>query len=464
MTYDPKKHHRRSIRLDDYNYSRPGAYFVTICTRDKQCLFGRVMGEAMQLNAVGRAAEKSWQEIPSHFPHVVLDEFVVMPNHVHGILMIVGPDGTLQIGIDEDSPMWPNDDPQIAPVDGPSVGATHASPLRGNADGPPNAPDVVEMPTGPKRRSVGAVIGSYKSAVSKRIRETVGPRDTPLWHRNYYEHIIRNDVALNRIRQYLADNPMHGPGTPTIRRRSIRPPTIPGGPIRADHDSSYRRGMPRLYHTNGLLLMYGRRMRRPYDHKWHSPPHVRVPYASHGHKRHCPHVRSPHYAWHSPAPCTGDACVAPTSAAEPRLTPSIPPATMVCSQGGARFAAPGRRTSPVGAKDHSPEFVLPRRPQRTRRWGDSGRVDCVHRLAPSHESRVTSHGRAALGRSLGGPGSRPGRQRSANARIRLSDARRFTHLQGEIRTTRFQKRGPRPQARPTSEKEIGKNRLTVHNQ
>ena len=85
MAYDPNEHQRRSIRLAGYDYSQAGAYFVTICTEGHDCLFGRVVGDTMEWNDAGRAVARCWQEIPAHFPHVALDEFFVMPNHVHGI-------------------------------------------------------------------------------------------------------------------------------------------------------------------------------------------------------------------------------------------------------------------------------------------------------------------------------------------------------------------------------------------
>jgi putative transposase len=180
MTYDPNKHQRRSIRLPGYDYSQAGAYFVTVCTQDHQCLFGRIEGEVMRLNRVGEIAEQCWQAIHVHFADVDLDVFVVMPNHVHGIIV-------------------------IADVGAPNVRATHASPLRQGGD---TAVGGAEVPQGPKRRSVGAIIGSYKSAVSKGIHEIGGASGPAIWQRNYFEHIIRNDVALNRIRQYILDNPV----------------------------------------------------------------------------------------------------------------------------------------------------------------------------------------------------------------------------------------------------------------
>jgi putative transposase len=90
MRYDPDKHHRRSIRLKEYDYAQPGAYFVTVCTRDRECLFGHVVNGEMHLNDAGEIARRCWEDIPHHFPLVELDAFAVMPNHVHGIIVIQG--------------------------------------------------------------------------------------------------------------------------------------------------------------------------------------------------------------------------------------------------------------------------------------------------------------------------------------------------------------------------------------
>jgi len=165
MPYDPN-HRRRSIRLPEYDYTQPGAYFVTICTHRHACLFGDVVDSIVHLSAWGKIADQCWRDIPDHFDHVVLDEWVVMPNHIHGILLFH-----------------------------PIVGATHASPPQ------------TDVPRGPIPGSLGAVVGSFKSAVTKRVNEMRGTPGTPLWQRNYYEHVIRNERTLNAIRQYIADNP-----------------------------------------------------------------------------------------------------------------------------------------------------------------------------------------------------------------------------------------------------------------
>jgi len=180
MTFSSERHHRRSIRLKGYDYTQPGAYFVTICTRDREPLLGRVVDGHMVLNACGEMVRACWREIPDHFPHVALDAFVVMPNHVHGILWIVG-----------------------------DVGARHAVPLH-NAEPMPNQ----EQFGKPVPGSIPTIIRAFKSAVTRRINEHRGTPGAPVWQRNYYEHIIRTTVGahgrspLDAIRRYIAENPL----------------------------------------------------------------------------------------------------------------------------------------------------------------------------------------------------------------------------------------------------------------
>ncbi len=171
MKYDPERHHRRSIRLPTYDYTQPGAYFVTLVTYERACLFGDIVDGEMRLNAWGEIARAEWFQTAVVRPSVVLydDEFVVMPNHVHGIIWIVG--ATRRV-----APTTR----RVAPTDNP----------RGPASG-----------------SIGAIMAQYKSAVTKRINALRGIPATPVWQRNYYEHIIRDDGELERIRQYILDNP-----------------------------------------------------------------------------------------------------------------------------------------------------------------------------------------------------------------------------------------------------------------
>ena len=176
MKYNPQKHHRRSIRLKEYDYSQPGAYFITMVTHQRACLFGNIVHGEMQLSPMGQIAEEHWRLIPEHFPHVELGAYVVMPNHVHGII-IIHPNG-------------------LAANSPPAVRARHASPRQNPLPQPPN---------GVKPRSIGAIVGSYKSAVTKRIGRELNA--TGIWQRNYHEHIIRNEGAYNRIHAYIESNP-----------------------------------------------------------------------------------------------------------------------------------------------------------------------------------------------------------------------------------------------------------------
>ncbi len=179
MKYDPERHHRRSIRLKGYDYSQAGAYFITIVTQDRACLFGEVVNGEMQLNAAGWIVHQCWEEIPAHFPHVSLDAFVVMPNHVHGIIVITEHRGTAC----------------------PERRGT-ACPERSTACRAPT-----EKFGHPVAGSVPTVIRSFKSAATKYINTMRGTPAVPVWQRNYYEHIIRNEKSLNRIRQYITNNP-----------------------------------------------------------------------------------------------------------------------------------------------------------------------------------------------------------------------------------------------------------------
>ncbi len=173
MAFDPEKHHRRSVRLPDYDYAQPGAYFVTVCTHERECLFGEIAEEAMRLNDLGRVVSEVWHAVPAHFSDARTDAFVVMPNHIHGVIVIVG----------------------YATADS-GVGATHVSPL-----------PVPQRPAGPKPGSLGAIVGSFKSAVTRRINAHRGTPGAKVWQRNYHEHVIRGRRDLDRVRRYIAENP-----------------------------------------------------------------------------------------------------------------------------------------------------------------------------------------------------------------------------------------------------------------
>jgi REP element-mobilizing transposase RayT len=172
--YDPDKHHRRSIRLKGYDYTQEGAYFVTVCSFNRQCIFGEVIDGEVKLSDCGNIVKDRWTDIPIHFPHIEFDAFVVMPNHLHGIILIVG-------NIDE--------------IDG-----------RGTACCAPTTK--TQGFGGLVAGSLPVIIRSFKSAVSKQINQMPGAPSTKVWHRGFYEHVIRNDDELTRIRQYIDQNPL----------------------------------------------------------------------------------------------------------------------------------------------------------------------------------------------------------------------------------------------------------------
>ena len=191
--YDPNKHHRRSIRLAGYDYSQAGLYFNTICIQKRKCLLANIIGESLVLNEAGKMVEMEWLALSERFPAIRLHEYIVMPNHFHGIIEIVG------------------------------------SPLVGdhqNEEGQPQgiAPTPTPTPTA-AQKTVGEIMGAFKSITTGKYIEGVNKQkcdciknktftcngwkifDKKLWQRNYWEHIIRNEASYQRISQYILRNP-----------------------------------------------------------------------------------------------------------------------------------------------------------------------------------------------------------------------------------------------------------------
>jgi REP element-mobilizing transposase RayT len=161
-----ENHHRRSIRIKGYDYRQTGAYFVTLVTFKRECLFGEVVGEQVRLTTIGEVAGREWARLERRFPYIRLDEYLVMPNHVHGIVVIGGG------GLAEGS--W-------------------TSEARFQVAG----------------KSLGAVMRTYKSSLAGWFNRSRFAKGNPLWQRNYYEHILRNEWDLERVREYIRDNPKH---------------------------------------------------------------------------------------------------------------------------------------------------------------------------------------------------------------------------------------------------------------
>ncbi len=252
MPYNPRIHHRRSIRFKVHDYTQPAAYFVTLCTHERAHLFGQVVDGAMQLNECGEIVRAEWFQTAVVRPYVVLnpDEFVVMPNHIHGIIWIVGNDNG-DDGVDNGGDArndgsggdTPRDDGD-GRRDGGDRSRNGGDGRRNGGDGrrddgdgrrdgtvgaqrrcapttccapttfPPGATPTSTgratrgaTPTNVVPGSLGAIVRSFKSVVTRRINIMRNTPGAPVWQRNYYEHIIRTDRALNAIRRYVADNP-----------------------------------------------------------------------------------------------------------------------------------------------------------------------------------------------------------------------------------------------------------------
>lgn len=173
MKYDPQKHHRRSIRIKGYDYAQPGAYFITFCSYQRMPIFGEVVNGEMVLNDIGKIAQDEWFKTAEIRPYVKLyeDEFVIMPNHGHGIIWIA-----------EDA-----------------VGTRRRR----------IPTETIEKFGKPVKGSIPTIVRSYKSAVTYAVNGMEDQRGAVLWQKNYYEHIIRNDHELNNIGWYILNNPFN---------------------------------------------------------------------------------------------------------------------------------------------------------------------------------------------------------------------------------------------------------------
>ena len=216
MNYVADKHHRRSIRLKGYDYSQAGAYFVTVVTQDRACLFGEVANGGMQLNDAGAVIEHWWIGLQRKFSTIETDDYVIMPTHFHGIIVIadvtVGAD--LRVGPHPEGAHTAHEGTHAGvPLQGTHPvrqGAGRGAPMcaPGGAAGVP----VLASRRSPERPAVPTVVQWFKTMTTNDYMRGVKrfgwtPFTGRLWQRNYYEHIIRDDQSLNRIRQYILNNP-----------------------------------------------------------------------------------------------------------------------------------------------------------------------------------------------------------------------------------------------------------------
>jgi REP-associated tyrosine transposase len=166
---------RRPLRLHGFDYAQPGLYFVPVCTHNRECLLGEVEGGQMRLSEVGRIVERIWQELPGRFPSVSTDAFVVMPNHVHGVIAL----GASRAGLPE--------------------GAASSAPT----NDPP---------------ALGKVMRAFKSLSAIEVNRRLKRHRLPLWQRNYYEHVIRDGEDLDKICAYITENPLRWDQDPENQR------------------------------------------------------------------------------------------------------------------------------------------------------------------------------------------------------------------------------------------------------
>lgn len=185
VKFGPKIHHRRSIRLQGYDYSQAGGYFVTLVTWHREFLFGEIANGEMRLNKIGKIVEWEWLELSKRLPYVELGAHMVMPNHFHGILFIHE-----NVGATRQGQTRPN----------PSEGQLQSM-IPDGIDGSP-------LHHGPKPASLGAIISQFKSRVTKHIWKFPEFKETPIWQRNYYEHILRNETDFQNKTDYIEANPM----------------------------------------------------------------------------------------------------------------------------------------------------------------------------------------------------------------------------------------------------------------
>lgn len=164
MVDEERIHHRKSIRLKDYDYSQAGAYFITICTHERQALFGQIVDGQMQLNSLGEIVQATWSALIEHYAHIHLGAFVIMPNHVHGIIEIKKEEVTSSV-----------------------VG--------------------VGLKPTPTRHGLSEVVRALKTFSARRINEKCDKVGNKVWQRNYYEHIIRSEASYLTISEYIQTNP-----------------------------------------------------------------------------------------------------------------------------------------------------------------------------------------------------------------------------------------------------------------
>ncbi len=224
MSFNPDIHHRRSIRLKGYDYAQAGLYFITICVQNRECIFGEIINGEMKFNEYGQIAYNEWMKTTEIRKNVELGEFVVMPNHMHGIVRLLDrgelhsphignvntPDINNELRLTENRGELHSPDIGNTPDINNELRLTENrgelhSPHIGDGNSPVNR-GVCNTPLRSPSQTIGAIVRGYKSSVTKQLG-LLG-FDKKLWQRNYYEHIIRDEQSYIRISEYIANNPV----------------------------------------------------------------------------------------------------------------------------------------------------------------------------------------------------------------------------------------------------------------
>ncbi|PKO05426.1 MAG: hypothetical protein CVU41_12400 [Chloroflexi bacterium HGW-Chloroflexi-3] len=191
MPYNPLIHNRNSIRLQGYDYSSEGAYFLTICTYQHQHLFGKIENGIMYLNQYGQIVRHEWERSAIIRAEIQLGEYIIMPNHMHAIVFIVD---VTRRGV---RPNAPTTNAPTTNANMMNVNTTYGKTTSEN------------NPPGLQSSSIGSLMAGFKSSVTKQINLIRNSPGEPVWQRNYWDHIIRNDESFDQIEDYIINNPMN---------------------------------------------------------------------------------------------------------------------------------------------------------------------------------------------------------------------------------------------------------------
>jgi REP element-mobilizing transposase RayT len=199
MPYYPDQHQRRSIRLREYDYSTPGAYFVTICVEGRKCSLAHIVEDQVRLTASGEIVADCWASLPNRFGDIQLDTSVVMPNHFHATILLVGARFIAPTACPTEGPDLPGD------VIRGGASARNAGHQHASGEGAINRAPTMASSCGGQVVTLGEVVRTFKAASAIRVRREVDPGFA--WQRNYFERVLRDEERLARARRYVAENP-----------------------------------------------------------------------------------------------------------------------------------------------------------------------------------------------------------------------------------------------------------------